>query len=254
MEAFYFGEQDQLFCIYHEANFEAEKNCGIVICNPFGQEYIRCHKAILKLAKDLSDAGYHVLRFDYLGTGDSYKDMYSVTLNDWRNNIVSAIEEIKQSCGIDKIIVIGLRLGASLVSKVCEMEPIYKVVLWNPIVNGADYCNELLTSHKVLMNGSFAKEKKNTKFEFESYGFPITSRLKQDIQSIDVTKIKFPPGIKGLMIANASDRFVKQFLLQNKNFDLIENVNGRFWTKGKEELNNSMVPLQEIKSIIDWLI
>jgi hypothetical protein len=44
---------------------------AVLLCNPFGQEAIRCHRAFRLLSARLASSGIPSLRFDYFGTGDS---------------------------------------------------------------------------------------------------------------------------------------------------------------------------------------
>ena len=70
----YFGSSARkLFGIY-EAPMTGSAARGVVICPPWGQEYLRAHRALRLLATRLCNAGFHVFRFDYSGTGDSVGD------------------------------------------------------------------------------------------------------------------------------------------------------------------------------------
>ena len=72
MNPFYFGDSSRrLFGIYHPPKGQSPRSHGIVLCCPFGQEYMRSHRAFRQLANLLSRRGFHVFRFDYHGTGDS---------------------------------------------------------------------------------------------------------------------------------------------------------------------------------------
>ncbi len=44
---------------------------SIVLCHPWGQEYLRAHRSMRQLGNLLAAAGHHVFRLDYFGTGDS---------------------------------------------------------------------------------------------------------------------------------------------------------------------------------------
>ena len=56
--------------IYHAPRASVAGEGGVVLCAPIGQEYMRTHRPLRQLALALADAGLHVLRFDYHGTGD----------------------------------------------------------------------------------------------------------------------------------------------------------------------------------------
>lgn len=69
MNPFYFGARErQLLGIYEAAG--AASNRAVVVCHPWGSEYIHAYRAMRRLTKMLTARGIHTLRFDYFGTGD----------------------------------------------------------------------------------------------------------------------------------------------------------------------------------------
>lgn len=110
---------------------------GVLICNPVGHEYFRSHWALRQLAVHLSSKGYHVLRFDYYGTGDSAGSTAMSGADQWIEDIQTAAEEIRDIAGVQKINLIGLRLGASLALDTAEkLKNIAKIILWDPLTAG----------------------------------------------------------------------------------------------------------------------
>ncbi|QSP93687.1 alpha/beta fold hydrolase [Marinobacter salinisoli] len=144
MEAFFFGpSKSYLFGAFHprHTNFQDE---GVVLCNPFGQEYLRAHKSIRRLAINLAELGYPVLRFDYRGTGDSAGDLTGVTSQDWIDDIGHAIQELRDIASVSRVAVVGLRLGGLLAAKAAaENEDISRLILWDPIIDGDGYIEEI---------------------------------------------------------------------------------------------------------------
>src|SRR5919201_1417748 len=92
---------------------------GIVLCYPGPQEYNVAHLAFRKLAGLLARRGWHVLRFDYRGTGDSAgaSDEGDPTL--WIQDLRAAVAELKDIAGISAVSVVGLRLGAAVAALDC---------------------------------------------------------------------------------------------------------------------------------------
>jgi len=75
METFYFGESPkQLYGAYHPPRDFNDRKVAVVLCYPIINEYLRAHRAFVRLATQLATEGFHVLRFDYFGCGDSYGD------------------------------------------------------------------------------------------------------------------------------------------------------------------------------------
>jgi pimeloyl-ACP methyl ester carboxylesterase len=116
---------------------------ALLICQSYGIEYMRSHRALQLLAERLASAGFYVLRFDYYGTGDSAGETTDAGIDDWFDNIGAAAEELRQRSGLQKISVLGHRLGALLVSADQERcRDFERVVLWDPPETGAAWLNQ----------------------------------------------------------------------------------------------------------------
>ena len=59
-----------LFGILHEPEIESNGE-GFVFCSPFAEEKLWAHRVFVNFARELARLGYTVLRFDYMGHGDS---------------------------------------------------------------------------------------------------------------------------------------------------------------------------------------
>lgn len=147
MEAFYFGPSESyLFGAFHPRQ-GVNRNEGIVLCNPFGQEYLRAHKSMRRLAINLAELGYPVLRFDYRGTGDSAGDLDGVRAEDWVADINHAIQELIDMAAVPKVALVGLRLGALLAAQTAHQhEQVSRLVMWDPIADGAEYVESIKAS------------------------------------------------------------------------------------------------------------
>ncbi len=144
MEAFYFGPSDTyLFGIFHPPQ-NGNRREGIVLCNPFGQEYMRAHRSLRRLAIELAKLGYSVLRFDYRGTGDSAASLDSVTAADWLEDIGHAVQELIDIAAVPKVTLLGLRMGGLLAAHVAAHHPsVTRLLLWDPAMSGHEYIEEL---------------------------------------------------------------------------------------------------------------
>ena len=72
------GATEETFDI--TAHFIRQGEDGTLILGDDFYEYMRTHKAVRQLTMMLAKAGYHLLRFDYFGTGDSAGDGEDVTV------------------------------------------------------------------------------------------------------------------------------------------------------------------------------
>ena len=136
MTSFHFGSrQRRLFGYYEPAQGNFSKVRAVLLCHPMGNEQIFAYRTMRQLAARLVRAGFHVLRFDYFGTGDSYGDTGEGDLASWCEDIETAIEELKDITGVTKVNLVGLRLGANLSARVAADRPkeIGKLILWEPL-------------------------------------------------------------------------------------------------------------------------
>jgi uncharacterized protein len=136
MTSFHFGtRQRRLFGYYEPAPANFSRVRVVLLCHPMGNEQIFAYRTMRQLAARLVRAGFHVLRFDYFGTGDSYGDTGEGDLASWCEDIETAIEELKEITGATRVDLAGLRLGANLSARVAahRLKEIRKLVLWEPL-------------------------------------------------------------------------------------------------------------------------
>jgi len=145
MEPFFFGEPgEHLYRVYHSPEPRNDTKTGLVLCNAFGQEYMRSHRALRQLATQLAGAGFHVLRFDYRGTGDSSLHLAQVDIDMWIEDACHAVQHHKTLADIDCTGILGLRMGGLVASVACaRASDLDFLILWDSVVSGAAYLDEL---------------------------------------------------------------------------------------------------------------
>jgi pimeloyl-ACP methyl ester carboxylesterase len=158
---------------------------AVLLCYPFGQEYMRAHKAFRQLANLLSRKGYTVMRFDYPGTGDSFGDGKDIGYNEWLEQAQSALEFLKSETNLDNIHLVGLRLGALVAAELGAKNPcIKKLVLWDPFVNGARYiqdCTIQLSDPLVEPNDIW-----------NIHGYPLPKIFREQVIASNIENMSFP--------------------------------------------------------------
>lgn len=183
MTPFFFGTSSRrLFGIYTAGAARSQR--AVVLCHPWGQEYLHAHRSVRHLSTLLTAAGIHVLRFDYFGTGDSAGDMADADLKGWQSDIDTAIEELKDTSGAQRIGLVGLRLGATLAAQAAarHKKDIDKLVLWDPIVKGESYLEEL----RVLEAERVAKFGTPPDDAARFLGFEMVDGLLKDVRDVDL--------------------------------------------------------------------
>lgn len=261
MEPFYFGESSRLlFGVYHPPKGDTSRSVGVVLCHPMGQEYIRSHRALLRLAVSLSSAGFHVLRFDQYGCGDSQGECVDGRIGQWVSDISTAVDELAGGCGADRICTVGLRLGGSLsIMAGIERGDIDGVVLWDPIVNGQRYLNELDDLHGEWLRGSFAKARKDDAGgeQCEILGYPLPDGLAEEIKNLDLLSLQEIPGRNVLLIDSGEsvedESFKKHLECIGVNLHYRHITAPSVWIKDADGMSKGIVPVEVIRSVTSWI-
>jgi pimeloyl-ACP methyl ester carboxylesterase len=191
MESLFFGPSSApLYGVYCPARPDRERGEGIVFCYPFGQEYMRAHRPIRQLSLALSEMGYHVLRFDYHGSGDSCGTMQGVDASDWIADIGLAVEELRDMAAVQKISIIGLRLGGLMAAlAACDLGKINRLVLWDPVTSGAAYVDELKQDLPVLPMDAAQSNFIEADQCIHINGFSMPTRFQQGLQELAMTTL-----------------------------------------------------------------
>jgi uncharacterized protein len=135
----------RIFGIYEPAAQNSGRPRAAVLCYPWGVEYVYAHRSMRHLAVRLSMSGWHTLRFDYFGTGDSAGECSETNLAGMESDVELAMESLRDIAGTRAVALIGLRVGANVASRVAIRFPneVETLVLWDPIISGDQYVRNL---------------------------------------------------------------------------------------------------------------
>jgi len=262
IEPFYFGEEPNLlFGVYHPPQTGACSKVGVILCYPVGQEYIRSHRAFLRLARLLSSTGFHVLRFDFYGSGDSAGDGEQASVGRWIADISTAVDELRGGCDVGRICLIGLRLGGTLAAIAgAERGDIDGLVLWDPVVEGRAYLKELKSLHKEWLRGSFAKSQPRFGREQhdEVLGFALTDSVQKQLQELDLLTLGRKPANNVLVIEGSQTASLKPLIekhLAGTEVHLCYKYvpSPEVWVKKKDEQGRGLVPTEVLQFIVSWI-
>lgn len=183
----FFGDgAHRLFGIHHGPSGNSVRECGIVLCHAAPQEYGATFWAMHKLAGMLAAAGFHVLRFDYSGTGDSAGSSYEVSLQRCADDIPIAMQHLRDVSGLRRVALVGLRLGAALALRaVAAGARSRDVVLWNPVISGNAYVAQLDAgeAHRLsLLN----YPEPDVRLDDELLGYPFSAALRAETRNVNL--------------------------------------------------------------------
>ena len=255
---FYFGPPDkQLFGCYHAPQSQVPRSCAVVLCYPAGQEYIRSHRSFLQLANRIARAGFHVLRFDFYGCGDSAGSDTDVRLPQLSRDIHHAVDLMRAKYGVTEIVLVGLRLGAALaLLTAAERSDIDKIVLWEPTVVGKDFMKELRLLHRKRIQSFPAKIylPSANGHHSEISGFALPEPLCEELEAFDLRNTTRKPTDRVFFVAHEPGGIDKALVARLREMSVVvdtETVPGpRIWF---EDVNKVLVPHQVLQSIVTWL-
>ena len=165
-----------------------------------------------------------VLRFDFHGTGDSagtYTDVDRV--NAWRNSVTDSVKYL-ESLGLSRIVLAGMRFGATLAMLECAKHAsVTHLILWDPVISGKKYIREL----KVLSGSAAAAQPAATDSRSAHAvnsetipgddalavgGTVHTGSTLAEIGKVDLLTCEVSPHLKYVLIIQRSDRPVSSKL------------------------------------------
>ncbi len=151
---FFTREGATLFGMLHQPDGMSRPR-AFVLSHPFAEEKLWSHRSFVSLARALAARGHAVLRFDYAGAGDSSGRSIDVTLDSQLADLAAALAALAARVpAATSVGLIGLRLGATIAALAAERPAHFPaalrpgpLVLWDPVLDGAEYLQELLRTN-----------------------------------------------------------------------------------------------------------
>ncbi|GAA0856501.1 alpha/beta fold hydrolase [Aliiglaciecola litoralis] len=245
-------KEESLYGCHHEVLHTFKKATPIIICPPLAHEYERCHRALKQLASALAKAGFNVLRFDYVGTGDSAGHYEQVDFNNWRADTHRAIDFFKQRTGAQQVVLCGLRLGATIAHQVTlERRDVVGSVLWSPCLKGKQvvaHWRDVQIAHQQAL-GYDLKTDQIT----EVLGFPLSAKVQDQLHKLNLTQQKILTEIPKYhcIVDEQTHQWQSQQALLNLGHSFfIDSKGSRIWD---QEAMEARVPMHIVHAMVSWL-
>ncbi len=183
----------ELVGVLHHAASD-RPHAAVVVVHPFAEEKKFSHRVLVNLARELARRDVATLRFDLSGCGDSSGDTADARLVHWREDIASACAQMTGRADAP-LVLMGLRLGATLaLAHAADATPTPTVVLWEPIIDGGKYIDQILRRRMIkemMTTGKKATGRKAVLAQLEAAGYldldaiAVGRGLIEDISSLD---------------------------------------------------------------------
>ena len=183
---------------------------GVILCGATGFEQLSAHRAWRELAGRIAATGCATLRFDYPGEGDS-ADTGAGTLAAWLDAIGKAVRFLRQEAEVTEVVLVGLRLGATLAAVAAQEGGIDRLVLLAPFRTGRAYLREMklrAPALNLLSDGGPAIAQPG---HIALAGFPIGPGLAADLAGLDIAAVTLPPAPKVLILGGDGDALAARY-------------------------------------------
>lgn len=171
----------ELFSV-HYPPCQTPRSTGVLLVGPEGSEAVRAHRNLQQLAVMLSRAGADVLRWDWAGHGNSGGNPATVGPDQWYRDLMSAAKWLRQSTEPQRLIVIGMRLGATLAATAPWpsdlARTIEQLILVDPVRCGRAYIEMQKRFEQWELGALYRYDRRRRASEQQLHGWP-TSAAKQ---------------------------------------------------------------------------
>ena len=265
-EAFFFGGASsgspQLFGTTTAAARKEKADFGVLVCPAFSEERQKTYRSTFLFAKELAHVGIPSMRFDYAGTGDSDGRLAGTTVGSMVADTVRAHQEAKSRLGVDKMVLLGIRLGAAIaVISADTIQDIDRLVLWNPIVSGKRFFRDLTRTEAMInlaRKRSSGSETKSGPEKIEVDAEYVSDDLVDQLKEIDLLTHSFRQA-SYLITGGKSDKIENRQLERltdtlRESGNPVDFWNGEimeFWSS--RSMYDAFYPTRTFEETIRWL-
>lgn len=191
-----------LFGWVHPGAADRPHDVAVVVCAPFGYEAQCAHRSLRHFARTAAEAGFCALRFDVDGFGDSAgNDLEDGRWEHWVASVSHAIDAAKTASGAARVIVLGVRLGATLAAEAARVrDDVEGLVAIAPVVSGKAWLREQ-RALQIALDLAPAPEGVPVPTGIqECVGYSLTEQTRDAITRVDLTTAEGGPANKVLII------------------------------------------------------
>lgn len=169
---------------------------AVVFVHPFMEERQDAHPFLRSLAAQVASRGLWAMRFDLHGCGDSEGEWEDATIASWLGDVRAACAFARAQSGVERVILCGLRFGATLAAMAGALEGPAPLALLQPVVKGANYAMDVLRAYlagemvltkKAGVTREALIERLRAGETVNVFGYHLTAAQFDDIRNIDLS-------------------------------------------------------------------
>ena len=231
-----------MFGTAHLPASQTRRDLAIVICPPIGTDARKTYRVVFEWAEALAADGYSVLRYDPLGEGDSGPIREGEDKCEaWLRSGVEAAAFARKWLACDKLVLAGLRAGATVALAISDQVRPDGLILLAPYPTGAAWLREL------RMSAAMLADRRDGPDGLEVGGIQISADTMATMEALDVSGPADwqPPAF---LSAPAASR-----ALQARLGSRLTQVKFTDYAKLFREAHLAEAPLEVLAAAADWL-
>ncbi len=198
-EPFYFGAPTPALFGWHHAPQGPAQPIAVLLVSAVGFEHVRAYRVFRRLAEMLADAGFHALRFDFRGLGNSLGPSSPEHLQPWRDDVHAAIDELKVRAGVAHVAIVGLRLGATIaLDTAFDRGDVAAFALWSPCPSGRGFLREQALASRLAAPGDKPAD------GVDILGFAPSEALTVELGALSLTTLRGAPSAPVLIVGSST--------------------------------------------------
>lgn len=123
---------------------QGEVRGAVLLAPPFAEEMNKCRRMAARMARLLAAQGWQVVRPDLRGCGDSAGEFRDADWADWIADLQAELAALPAGL---PVWLWCIRAGALLAEPLAEARPDLNLLLWQPVLNGAQHLQQFLRLH-----------------------------------------------------------------------------------------------------------
>ncbi|MDO1585248.1 alpha/beta hydrolase [Rhizobium oryzicola] len=221
----------------------------------WGLEEFTIHRGWAELANMLADAGYTCLRFNWPGSGDSLGNPEEITALDiWKQAATEGAAFLKQTSGVEKIIIMGHGVGALLAPHIAHELAAEGLVIMAPQSEGRMGMRELEAWSKMI--ASYLRMPLETSDNTVNVaGHQLSKSLAADLASLRTAEIQGQQPVPALAVVRAGSRSAEEWTknLTTAGF-IVTELNYTGYDGFVAHNRASVTPLEDFGHVRNWLL
>lgn len=249
MRPVFLGPESEVFGCYYPGG--RTTHLAAVLCPGLFGEQVQQFRLLHLLAERLADAGVPALRFDWYGTGDSAGDLPQASTARWQDDLGTACGWILRQARCRQVVLVGWRAGATHATRYAAKDDrVAGVVLWDPVVDGADYLAELRDTHRVNLGVYLPDDPAD-----ELLGFRVPLPLQEELASLQLASLPGRPAYV-IGINPVTLRATGAVLAAGGPADTVELEAATMpsgWLAPEDGIYDVLVPVQPLEATAAWI-